>query len=69
MTLLPVSIPRATEIRQFYEEPLGFLARTRSSLGDMFVVSDAGSVFSQTPGCTGAVAVFGHAPSRSIKRY
>src|ERR1700749_46310 len=66
MTLLPASIPRATDIRQFYAEPLGFLARTRSSLGDMFVMSDAGSVFSQSPGCTGAVAVFGPTHHRAV---
>jgi cytochrome P450 len=66
MTLLPVSIPRATEIQQFYQEPFGFLARSRSSLGDMFVISDAGSVFSQSPDCTGAVAVFGPAHHRAV---
>lgn len=66
MTLLPASIPRASEIRQFHEEPFGFLARSRSGLGDMFVMSDAGSVFSRSPDCTGAVAVFGPAYHRAV---
>jgi cytochrome P450 len=66
MTLLPISIPRATEIRQFYEEPLGFLARSRSSLGDIFVIRDAGPIFSRSPDCAGAVAVFGLAHHRAV---
>jgi cytochrome P450 len=66
MSLLPISIPRATEAQQFYEEPLGFLARTRSSLGDIFVLRDGGPIFSRTPDCLGAVAVFGPAHHRAV---
>jgi cytochrome P450 len=66
MTLLPISIPRATGIQQFYEEPLGFLARSRSSLGDIFVIRDAGPIFSRSPDCTGAIAVFGSAHHRAV---
>jgi cytochrome P450 len=66
MTLLPISIPRTTEIRQFYEEPLGFLAQFRASLGDIFVIRDGGPIFSRSPDCTGAIAVFGPAYHRAV---
>ncbi|HSQ19503.1 MAG TPA: cytochrome P450, partial [Blastocatellia bacterium] len=66
MTLLPISIPRASEVRQFSEEPLGFLARARSSLGNMFVIRDAGPIFSRAPDCAGAIAVFGPAHHRAV---
>lgn len=59
MSLLPTSIPRATEVERLREDPLGFLAQARSSLGDIFVIRDGGPVFSRSPDCTGAVAVFG----------
>lgn len=59
MNSLPGSIPRAAEPQLFFEEPLGFLARTRSSLGDMFVLRDGGPIFSRRPECAGAIAVFG----------
>jgi cytochrome P450 len=66
MSLLPISIPRATEVRQFYDEPLGFLSRTRSSLGDLFVIRDAGPIFSRAPDCAGVLAVFGPAHHRAV---
>lgn len=66
MSLLPISIPRATDVWQFYEEPLGFLARTRSILGDIFVIRDALPIFSRAPDCAGAIAVFGPAHHRAV---
>lgn len=66
MSLLPLSIPRATEVAQFHEEPLGFLARARSNLGDIFVLRDAGPIFSRAADCAGAVAVFGLEHHRAV---
>lgn len=66
MTLLPISIPRATDLERLYEEPLRFLARSRTSLGDMFVLRDGGPVFSRSEDCAGAVAVFGAANQRAV---
>ena len=62
---LPISIPRATEIKQLYEEPFAFLARNRSNLGDLFVIRDDGPIFSSAPDCSGAIAVFGPANHRA----
>jgi cytochrome P450 len=64
MSLLPISIPRATEVEQLYEEPLGFLARARASLGDIFVLREGGPIFSRAADC--AIAVFGPAHHRAV---
>ena len=66
MSLLPASIPRATDSRDFHEDPLGFLERTRSTLGDIFVLRDGGPVFSRAADCSGAIAVFGTAHQRAV---
>jgi cytochrome P450 len=66
MSLLPILIPRATEVQQLYEEPLGFLARNRSNLGDLFVIREDGPIFSPSPECTGAIALFGSANHRAV---
>lgn len=66
MSLLPKSLPRATEVEQLYDDPLGFLAKARSSLGDMFVIREAGPVFSRAPECAGAIAIFGPIQTRAV---
>ncbi len=63
---LPASIPRAIEARELREDPLGFLARARSRLGDVVVISDAGPIFSRAPDCVGAAAVFGPGYNRAV---
>jgi cytochrome P450 len=66
MNQLPASIPRAAEAERFFDEPLGFLARARAELGDIFVLRDGGPIFSRSPDCTGALAVFGPAYNRAV---
>ncbi|HVG35271.1 MAG TPA: cytochrome P450 [Pyrinomonadaceae bacterium] len=66
MNLLPHSLPRAAKVEGLYDEPLGFLSRARSSLGDMFVLREAGPIFSRSPDCAGAIAVFGPALNRAV---
>lgn len=66
MSPLPSSIPRAAEAERFFEEPLGFLARARANLGDVFLLRDDGPIFSRSPDCTGALAVFGSAHHRAV---
>jgi cytochrome P450 len=66
VNLLPDSIPRAAEPRLFFEDPLGFLARARAGLGDIFVLRDGGPIFSRRPECAGAIAVFGPAYTRAV---
>src|SRR5438552_17149772 len=66
MSLLPISIPRVTNIRQFYENPLDFLVQARASLGDMIVIRDGGPMFSRAPDCAGVIAVFGSVYNRAV---
>jgi cytochrome P450 len=66
MSLLPLSIPRATDLRQLHEEPLGFLARARSNLGDIFVLRDAAPIFSRAAERAGSIAVFGLEHHRAV---
>ncbi|HEX8178051.1 MAG TPA: cytochrome P450 [Pyrinomonadaceae bacterium] len=66
MSLLPSSIPRAPDVQRFYDEPLGWLARTRAGLGDIFVLRTGGPLFSRARDCAGAVAVFGPAYHRAV---
>ena len=56
---LPASLPRATELREFYANPLEFLAQARAALGDIFVLREEGPLFSRSPECAGVIAVFG----------
>jgi cytochrome P450 len=65
MSLLSSLIPRAREVDELYEEPLGFLARNRSNLGDLFVIRDDGAVFSRSSDCSGSIAAFGQANNRA----
>jgi len=66
MTLLSSSLPRVTDFERFYEDPLSFLAESRSTYGDIFVLRDGGPVFSRSEDCAGAVAVFGSANQRAV---
>jgi len=59
--LKSTSLPRATDLRDFYANPLDFLARARAALGDVFVLREEGPLFSRSPDCAGVVAVFGPA--------
>jgi cytochrome P450 len=59
MSQLSTSLPRATELRKFYANPLDFLARARAALGDVFVLREEGPLFSRSADCAGVVAVFG----------
>jgi cytochrome P450 len=60
------SIPRASNLQHFSEEPLDFLARARETHGNIFAIRDAGPVFSRAPDCTGVVAVFGSDYHRAV---
>jgi len=66
MTLLSSSVPRVTDFERFYEDPLNFLAESRSTYGDIFVLRESGPVFSRSEDCAGAVAVFGSANQRAV---
>lgn len=66
MTQLHPSIPRVPEFARFREDPLRFLADTRTALGDLFVLRESGPVFSRTPECNGVVAAFGAQRQRAV---
>jgi cytochrome P450 len=59
-------IPRAPEPERFLTEPLGFLARMREDLGDVFVLREDGPILSRTSDCSGVVAVFGAQHHRGV---
>lgn len=59
-------MPRADTDGGLFDEPLGFLARTRAGLGDAFVLREPGPIFSRSADCNGAVAVFGAAHHRAV---
>jgi cytochrome P450 len=63
---LPISIPRAIEVRRFFENPLACLTEARSRLGDIFVVRDGEPIFSRASNCSGTIAVFGSAFHRAV---
>jgi cytochrome P450 len=65
MTLSPV-IPRVADLQEFYQDPLTFLTQARSELGDLFVLRDDAPLFSRSPECAGAVAVFGSANQQAV---
>ena len=56
---LPRTLPRADADGRLFDDPLGFLARARALHGDAFVLREPGPIFSRSPDCNGAVAVFG----------
>ncbi len=66
MILLPTSIPRVTELQGFYQDPLTFLAQARSAFGNMFVLREGAPLFSRSPKCAGAIAVFGPAYHQAV---
>ncbi len=66
MTKLPASLPRATDVSEFYADPLAFLAEARTSLGDIFVLREEGPLFSRNYDCTGVIAVFGPAYTQAV---
>ena len=59
-------IPRAPDPERFLSEPLGFLARMRAELGDIFVLREDGPILSRTPDCSGVVAAFGAQHHRTV---
>jgi len=63
---MPASLPRATELREFYANPLEFLAQARAALGDVFVLREEGPLFSRSHDCAGVIAVFGPAYTEAV---
>jgi cytochrome P450 len=63
---LPPAIPRVTQLQGFFDNPLTFLGRARSDLGDMFVLREGAPLFSRSPECTGVIAVFGAANHQAV---
>jgi cytochrome P450 len=63
---LPATIPRITDLREFYQDPFNFLAQARSNLGEMFVLREGAPLFSRSSDCAGAIAVFGKANYQAV---
>jgi len=59
MSRIDASIPRAQETSELFDDPLGFLARARASLGDVFVIREGKALFSRAADCAGVIAAFG----------
>jgi len=66
MRRLPASLPRATDLTEFYANPLAFLAQARAALGDIFVLREGAPLFSRDPDCAGVIAVFGSANTEAV---
>jgi cytochrome P450 len=66
MSRIDVSIPRAKETRELFDDPLDFLARARASLGDVFVIREDRALFSRAADCAGVVAALGAANQQSV---
>ena len=66
MSLLPLTLPRATETAELHQDPLAFLARNRSHFGEIFVLRDDGPIFSRAADCNGTIAVFGPANHQAV---
>src|ERR1044072_6396776 len=66
MSRIDASIPRAQETGELFNDPLGFLAKARASLGDVFVIREDKALFSRAPDCAGVVAVFGAANHQAV---
>jgi cytochrome P450 len=66
MNRLSSSFPRALNAEQLLLDPLEFLARARSQLGDAVVIRESGSIFSRADNCSGVVAVFGEPLIRKV---
>lgn len=59
-------IPRACDAAAFRDDPLAFLARARAAHGDVFVLREAGPIFSRAPDCAGVIAAFGAGAVREV---
>jgi cytochrome P450 len=59
MSRIDASIPRAQETGELFDDPLGFFARARASLGDVFVIREDKALLSRAANCAGVIAVFG----------
>lgn len=59
-------MPRASDFQRFIAEPLDFLAQARHIHGNLFVIRDAGPVFSRASDCSGVVVVFGAEHQRAV---
>src|SRR5690349_12226524 len=66
MTRIDASIPRAQETAQLFDDPLGFLARARAALGDVFVIREEKALLSRAADCAGVIAVFGAANHQAV---
>jgi len=66
MTRIDASIPRVQETGELFDDPLGFLARARASLGDVFVIREDKALLSRAADCAGAIAVFGAANHQAV---
>ena len=66
MSRIDASIPRAQETGELFDDPFSFLSRTRSFLGDVFVIREDKALFSRAPDCAGVVATFGAASHQSV---
>ncbi len=64
--MLPLTLPRIADLRDFYENPLTFLAQARSELGAMFVLREGAPLFSRARECAGAIAVFGPSNNQAV---
>lgn len=66
MSRIDLSIPRAQETGELFDDPLRFLARARASLGDVFVIRENKALFSRAEDCAGVIAVFGATNHQSV---
>jgi len=66
MSRIDASIPRAQETGGLFDDPLGFLARARASLGDVFVIREDKALLSRAADCAGVIAVFGAANHQAV---
>jgi len=66
MIRIDASIPRAQETAQLFDDPLGFLARARAALGDVFVIREEKALLSRAADCAGVIAVFGAANHQAV---
>ena len=66
ITRIDASIPRARESGELFDDPLGFLASARASLGDVFVIREEKALLSRAADCAGVIAVFGAANHQGV---
>lgn len=63
---IPLTIPRVADLESFQQDPLSFLANSRSQLGDIFVLCEGAPLFSRAAECSGTIAVFGAANYQAV---